>query len=187
MEVITVDRNGEKKVSIESYECGERRVIRLTGGINSEMIDKIISKVEYLDSISNDDIYIYINSPGGVVTDGFALIDVVNRLESNVIYVAQGQAASMAAFILASGKKGNRKATPNTEIMLHQVLGGTSGQASDIELAAKQIKKTKNKINSLLSEWTGKDFETIEKDTDRDYFMSAEEALAYGIIDEIIT
>ena len=187
MEIVTVDRNGEKKVSIESYECVERRAVRLTGSINSDMIDKVISKVEYLDLISNDDIYIYINSPGGVVTDGFALIDAVNRLKSNVIYVAQGQAASMAAFILASGKKGNRKATPNTEIMLHQVLGGMSGQASDIELAARQIKKTKNKINSLLSEWTGKDVETIEKDTDRDYFMSAEEALAYGIIDEIVT
>ncbi len=186
MEIINVDKNGEKKLSLESYECCQKRVLRLDGTINAETITPIIRALEYLDEQDTADITVYINSPGGNVIDGFALIDAVSRLKSKVIYIAQGEAASMGAFILASGEKGCRKATTNSEIMLHQVIGGAYGQASDVEVAANRIKWTKTKMNTLLSKWTGQEKRTIEIDTDRDFFMSADEALEYGLIDEII-
>ncbi len=186
MEIVKITKNGERVLSVGGYELNEKRVVRLTGKIDSELADKIIGMLEYLDDISDDDIYVYINSPGGSVTDGMAIIDAVGRLRSKVNYIAQGQAYSMAAFILASGEKGYRKATPNSEIMLHQVLGGASGQASDVELEARHIQKEKVKINSLLAKWTGKKYETIVNDTDRNYFLDAKEALDYGIIDEIL-
>ena len=186
MEIIKATKNGERSFSVGGYELNEKRTVRLTGTINSELADRIIGMLEYLDDVSGDDIFLYINSPGGAVTDGMAIVDAVGRLRSKVHIIAQGHAYSMAAFILASGKKGFRKATPNTEIMLHQILGGANGQASDIELEARHIHSIKAKINTMLAEWTEKDYETIERDTDRNYFLSAQKALDYGIIDEII-
>ncbi len=186
MDIITVDKSGEKRMTIDGYECCERRVLRLTGSIDSQSVERLIQKLEYLDEQSDEDITIYINSPGGVVSDGFALIDAVSRLKSKVIYIVQGNAFSMAAFILASGEKGCRKATANSEIMIHQILGGASGQASDIELAAKHINRLKYKINFCLARWTGRDITIIQHDTDRDFYLDANEAFEYGIIDEII-
>lgn len=187
MDIIKSDRFNEKMISLETYECVEKRTIRLTGEINPERMDDIIQKLEYLNSISPDEeITVFINSPGGSVTAGFALIDAIGRLSSDVIFIAQGMAASMAAVILASGKKGQRKASENAEIILHQPWGGISGQASDIELAATQFKKNKNKINVLLSKVTGQSLSKITKDTDRDFYLSAKEALEYGLIDEVV-
>ena len=162
------------------------RIIFITGEINDNLANIVISELLYLDSLNNDDIYMYINSPGGSVTSGMAIYDTMNYVKSDIKTISVGMSASMAAFLLASGTKGKRCALKNSEIMIHQPLGGTSGQATDIKIACEHILKTKNKINKILSDITNKDIKRIEKDTERDNFMSSSEALLYGLIDEII-
>ena len=160
------------------------RIIFLEGEITDLNANTIVSALLYLDSISNDDIYIYINSPGGSVTSGFAIYDTINYVKSNVITIGIGMCASMAAFILSSGN--TRCALKNTEIMIHQPLGGAQGQATEIQIVAERIIKLKEKLNLILSKNTKKPLSTIKKDVERDYYMDSDEALKYGIIDKII-
>ena len=160
------------------------RIIFLSGEINDSLANIVISELLYLDNINNEDIYIYINSPGGSITSGMSIYDTMNFIKSNVITIGLGMCASMAAFILSSGHK--RYALPNTEIMIHQPLGGAQGQATDIKIAAERIIKLKEKLNKILASNTKQTYEKITKDTERDNFLSAKEALDYGIIDKII-
>lgn len=162
------------------------RVIFLSGEINDDTANIIISELLYLDSLGNDDIYLYINSPGGSVTAGMAIYDTMNFIKSDVVTTVIGMAASMAAFLLASGKKGKRYALPNAEVMIHQPLGGAEGQATEIKIAAERILKLKKKLNTMLAKMTGKTFKKITRDTERDNYMDASDALKYGIIDKII-
>lgn len=162
------------------------RIIFITGEINDNTSNIVISELLYLDSLSNEDISIYINSPGGSVTAGLAIYDTMNYIKSDVKTIVVGMAASMAAFLLACGKKGKRYALTNSEVMIHQPLGGVSGQATDIKIAAERILKMKDKLNRILSEKTGQSLRKITKDTDRDNYMNAMEAKKYGLIDEII-
>ncbi len=164
----------------------EDRIVFITGELNDEKANLIISELLYLDSTSNDEIYLYINSPGGSVTSGMAIFDTINYIKSDVKTIAIGMAASMAAFILASGTKGKRCALKNAEIMIHQPLGGVSGQATEIKIAAERIIKLKKKLNMLLASLTNQSITKIDNDTERDNFMSADEALKYGLIDKII-
>ena len=162
------------------------RVIFLSGVINDNISNLIISELLYLDSLSNEEISLYINSPGGSVTSGFAIIDTMNFIKSDVRTICIGSAASMAALILAAGKKGIRCALPNSEVMIHQPLGGVEGQATEIKIVAEHILTTKDKINKLLSKLTDQSLEKIKIDTERDYYLSSLEAKKYGIIDKII-
>lgn len=162
------------------------RIIFLSGEINSDLANLVVSELLYLDSLSHDDIFIYINSPGGEVTSGLAIYDTMNYVKSNVATVATGLCASMAAIILAAGEKGKRMALPNSEVMIHQVLGGTQGQATDIKIQAERILKMKSKLNGILSKLTGKNIKKIDNDTERDHYLDAKEALNYGIIDKIL-
>ena len=177
--------NGEKIYDIYS-KLLDNRIIFINGEITDSMSNLIISELLYLDSINNSDIDIYINSPGGSVTSGLAIIDTMNYIKSDVRTIVTGIAASMAAIILASGEKGKRMSLKNSEVMIHQVLGSTSGQATDILIQTKRIVKKKKILNKLLEELTGVPIKKIEKDTERDTSMSSEEAKKYGIIDEII-
>ena len=164
----------------------EDRIIFLTGEINDAVADTVVAQLIYLEGKDpTKDICLYINSPGGSVTAGMAIYDTMNYIKCDVSTICIGLAASMGAFLLSSGTKGKRFALKNSEVMIHQPLGGAQGQASDIKIVADQILKTKTKLNKILSENTGKPFEQVEKDTDRDNYMSAEEAKAYGLIDEI--
>ena len=162
------------------------RVIFLSGEINDALANLVISELLYLDNISNDEICLYINSPGGSVTSGLAILDTINFVKSDVRTICVGLAASMGAILLASGTKGKRNALPNSEIMIHQPLGGVEGQASEIKIVAEHIEKTKTKINKLLSNLTKQKYEKVCLDTDRDYYLSAQEAKKYGIIDSIL-
>lgn len=182
---------------IEKTALGERawdiysrllkdRIIILTGEIDDNTSNIIVSELLYLDSISNDDISLYINSPGGSVTAGLAIYDTMNTIKSDVSTICLGLSASMGAFLLSSGTKGKRYCLENSEVMIHQPLGGVNGQATEIKIAAEHILKTKDKLNKILSKNTGKNIETIEKDTERDNYLSAEEALEYGLIDKIL-
>jgi len=165
----------------------EDRIIMLCGEINDEVASSIVSQLLYLESLdSSSDIYMYINSPGGSVSAGLAIYDTMNFIKCDVSTISIGLSASMGAFLLAAGKKGKRCALENSEIMIHQPLGGTSGQASDIEITTKHILKQKDKLNRLLSEMTQQPLRRIKKDTDRDYFMNAYDALEYGLIDEVL-
>ena len=181
----------EKEFSKEySYDIFSRllkeRIIFINGEINDSLSSLIISELLYLDSINHNDISVYINSPGGSVSSGLAIYDTFNYIKSDVCTIGLGLCASMGAFLLATGTPKKRYCLPNTEIMLHQPLGGTNGQASDIVIAAKQINKIKNKINKIISERTNKSIKKISKDTDRDNYFDAKEALNYGLIDKII-
>lgn len=182
---------------IEKNEMGERaydiysrllkdRIIILNGEITDNNSNVVVAELLYLDSISNDDISLYINSPGGSITAGMAIYDTMNFVKSNVSTICVGMAASMAAFILSSGEKGKRYILPNAEVMIHQPLGGAQGQATEIKIAAERILKLKKKLNKILSDNTGKDINTIDNDTERDYFMNSNEALNYGIVDKIL-
>lgn len=177
--------NGEKVYDLYS-KLLEDRIILLSGEINDNTSNIIVSELLYLDSISNEDISIYINSPGGSITSGMAIYDTMNYIKSDVSTICIGMAASMAAFLLSSGKKGKRYILPNAEVMIHQPIGGVSGQATEITIAANRILKLKNKLNKILSNNTNKNIKEIEKDTERDYYMNSNEALEYGIIDKII-
>lgn len=162
------------------------RIIFLSGEITDETANLVVSELLYLNSLSTDDIYLYINSPGGSVTAGMAIYDTMNFIESDVSTICVGICASMAAFLLSSGKKGKRIALKNSEVMIHQPLGGASGQATEIKIAAERIIKLKKKINEILSINTGKSLSKITKDTERDYFLDADEALEYGLVDQVL-
>lgn len=162
------------------------RIVFINGEINNSLSAIVVSELLYLDSINHNDIYLYINSPGGEITSGMAIYDTMNYIKSDVRTICIGMCASMAAFLLANGTMGKRCSLPNSEIMIHQPLGGTQGQATDIKIAAEHILKIKEKLNNILSNVTKKPIKTIEKDTERDNYMSAQEALDYGLIDEII-
>ena len=162
------------------------RIIMLTGEINDNVSNIIVSQLLYLDSLSHDDISLYINSPGGSVSAGMAIYDTMNFIKSNVSTICLGMAASMGAFILSSGSKGKRFCLPNSEVMIHQPLGGATGQATEIKIAAEHILKIKEKLNLILAKNTNKDIKDIEKDTERDNYLSATEALEYGLIDKIL-
>ena len=161
------------------------RIVFLNGEINDESSMIIISELLYLDSQNNEDIYLYINSPGGAVTAGLAIYDTINYIKSDVRTIGMGLCASMGAFLLACGTKGKRECLENTEIMIHQPLGGAQGQATEIKIAAEHILKAKKKLNTILSKNTKKPLKQIEKDTERDYFMDSFEAKEYGLIDKV--
>lgn len=182
---------------IEKNDVGERaydlysrlledRIILLSGEIDDSVSNVVVAELLYLDSLNNNDINLYINSVGGSITSGMAIFDTMNYIKSDVSTICIGMAASMGAFLLSSGKKGKRYALPNAEIMIHQPAGGVQGQATEIRIAAERILKTKQNINKILAKNTGKTIKCIEKDTERDYFMSSEEALSYGLIDRIL-
>ena len=184
--VVDKERHGERSYDIFSRLLKER-IVFISGEIDDDLSNSVIAQLLYLDAISNDDISIYINSPGGSITSGMAIYDTMNFIKSDVSTICIGMAASMAAFLLSCGKKGKRFILPNSEVMIHQPLGGVSGQATEIKIAAERILKLKEKLNRILSNNTNKDFSTVTKDTERDYFMDSNEALEYGIVDKIIT
>ncbi len=185
---IIVDKEGNSE---RSYDIFSRllkdRIIILSGEIDDNLANSIVAELLYLDSINNNDISLYINSPGGSITAGMAIYDTMNFIKSDVSTICIGMAASMAAFLLSCGKKGKRYALPNSEIMIHQPLGGIEGQATEIKIAAERILKLKDKLNRILRDNTNQDLQKIEQDTERDYFLEANEALEYGLIDQIIT
>lgn len=162
------------------------RIVFITGEITSESSNIIISELLYLDSLNHEDISLYINSPGGVITAGMAIYDTMNYIKSDVVTIGIGMCASMAAFLLSSGKKGKRLILPNSEVMIHQPLGGAEGQATEIKIAAEHILKIKTNMNNILALNTGKDIKTIELDTERDHYLDANEAKKYGLIDKIL-
>lgn len=184
---MVVEQSGVGERSYDIYSrLLEDRIIFITGEINDATADIVVAQLIYLEGKdSNKDINIYINSPGGSVTAGMAIYDTMNYIKCDISTICIGLAASMGAFLLSSGTKGKRYSLPNSEIMIHQPLGGAQGQASDIAIHAEQILKTKDKLNKILAKNTGKSLDEITKDTDRDNFMSAEQALEYGIIDKI--
>lgn len=183
--IIEKEINGERSYDIFSRLLKER-IILLSGEINDSLASTVVAELLYLDSLNHDDISIYINSPGGSITSGMAIYDTMNFIKSDVSTICVGMAASMGAFLLSSGKKGKRFTLPNAEVMIHQPLGGVEGQATEIKIAAERILKSREKLNKILAKNCNQDIETIEKDTERDHFMSAEESLEYGIIDKII-
>ena len=184
--IVDKETNGERSYDIFSRLLKDR-IILLSGEIDDECANSVIAQLLYLDSLNNEEISLYINSPGGSVTSGMAIYDTMNFVKSDLSTICLGMAASMGAFLLSSGKKGKRYALPNSEIMIHQPLGGAKGQATEIKIAAEQILKTKEKLNKILSENTGQDLKKVEQDTERDHFLDANEALDYGLIDKIIT
>ena len=177
---------GERSYDIYSRLLKDR-IIFLGDEIDDHVASLVVAQLLFLEAEDPDkDICIYINSPGGSVTAGMAIYDTMQYIKPDVSTICVGLAASMGAFLLSSGTKGKRFALPNAEVMIHQPLGGARGQASDIKIHAEWMLKTKEKLNRILSENTGKDLETIEKDTDRDNFMSADDACAYGLVDKVI-
>ena len=183
--VIEQTNKGERSYDIYSRLL-EDRIIMLSGEIDDAVANTVVAQLLYLEGKDPDkDISIYINSPGGSVTAGLAIYDTMNYIKCDVNTICIGMAASMGAFLLSSGTKGKRYSLPNSEIMIHQPLGGAQGQASDIKIQADHIIKIKTKLNKILAENTGKDFAVVENDTDRDNYLSAEEALEYGLIDKI--
>ena len=183
--VIEKSSMGERAYDIYSRLL-KNRIILLSGEINDDTANVVIAQLLYLDSISEDDISLYINSPGGSITSGMAIYDTMNLIKSDVSTICVGMSASMAAFLLSCGRKGKRYCLPNSEVMIHQPLGGVNGQATEIDIVAKRILNLKSKINQILAKNTKKNLKQIEKDTDRDYYMNAEQALEYGIIDKIL-
>ncbi len=185
--VVEQTSKGERSYDIYSRLL-EDRVIFLTGEINDAVADTVVAQLIFLEAKDpNKDICLYINSPGGSVTAGLAIYDTMNYIKCDVSTICIGLAASMGAFLLSSGAKGKRYALPNSEIMIHQPLGGAQGQASDIKIQAEHILRTKHRLNSILALNSGKPIEQVERDTDRDNYLSAKEAKEYGLIDEILT
>lgn len=183
--IVDKELDGERSYDIFSRLL-KNRIILLSGEINDACSSSIIAQLLYLDSISNEDISLYINSPGGSVSAGMAIYDTMNFIKSDVATICVGIAASMGAFLLSSGQKGKRSALPSSEIMIHQPLGGAEGQATEIKIVAEHIIKLKKKLNTILAKNTKKSLKTIENDTERDHYLDAEEALEYGLIDKII-
>lgn len=185
--VVEQTSRGERSYDIYSRLLKER-IIFLGTEVNDAMADLIVAQLLYLEAEDPDkDVQIYINSPGGSVSAGFAIYDTMQYIKPDVSTICIGRAASMGAFLLAAGTKGKRFSLPNSDIMIHQPLGGTQGQAEDIRIQAEKILEIRDRINRILSERTGQPLEKIAKDTDRDYHLSAEQAVEYGIIDEVIT
>ena len=184
--VVEQTNRGERSYDIFSRLLNDR-IILLNEEVNSASAGVIVAQLLYLEGQdASKDISLYINSPGGSVTDGLAIYDTMQYIKCDVSTICLGMAASMGAFLLAAGTKGKRYALPNAEIMIHQPSGGAKGQATDISIHANHILRTKERLNKILSEKTGQSFETIAKDTERDNFMSAQEAQAYGLIDKVI-
>lgn len=183
--IVEKEINGERSYDIFSKLLKER-IILLSGEIDDNLANTIVAELLYLDSLNNEDISIYINSPGGSITAGMAIYDTMNFVKSDVSTICIGMAASMGAFLLSCGTKGKRYSLPNSEIMIHQPLGGAQGQATEIKIAAERILKSRDKLNKILSKNTGQDIEIISRDTERDNFMESDEALQYGLIDKII-
>ncbi|NDR17247.1 ATP-dependent Clp endopeptidase proteolytic subunit ClpP [Staphylococcus aureus] len=184
--VIETTNRGERAYDIYSRLLKDR-IIMLGSQIDDNVANLIVSQLLFLQAQDSEkDIYLYINSPGGSVTAGFAIYDTIQHIKPDVQTICIGMAASMGSFLLAAGAKGKRFALPNAEVMIHQPLGGAQGQATEIEIAANHILKTREKLNRILSERTGQSIEKIQKDTDRDNFLTAEEAKEYGLIDEVM-
>ncbi|WP_353661667.1 ATP-dependent Clp endopeptidase proteolytic subunit ClpP [Hydrogenimonas sp. SS33] len=184
--VIEKSGRGERSYDIYSRLLKDR-IIMLSGPIDDAVASSIVAQMLFLEAEDPDkDIFLYINSPGGVITSGFSIYDTMNYIKPDIVTICIGQAASMGAFLLACGTEGKRYALPSSRIMIHQPLGGAQGQATDIEIQAKEILRLKKYLNKILSERTGKTVRTIEKDTERDFFMSADEAKEYGLIDEVL-
>ena len=184
--VVEKSARGERSYDIYSRLLKDR-IIMLSGEVNDAVASSIVAQMLFLEAEDPEkDIYFYINSPGGVVTSGMAIYDTMNYIRPDVATICIGQAASMGSFLLSSGEKGKRFALPHARIMIHQPLGGAQGQATDIEIQAKEILRMKKELNEILAKNCGQTLKRIEKDTDRDNFMSAEEAKAYGMIDEVL-
>ena len=184
--VIEQTSRGERSYDIYSRLLKDR-IVMLSGEIDDAVASSIVAQLLFLEAEDPDkDIYLYINSPGGVVTSGFSIYDTMNYIKPDVSTICIGQAASMGAFLLSCGAKDKRYALPNSRIMIHQPLGGAQGQATDIEIQAKEILRMKEILNNILSQNSGKDLAQVEKDTDRDFFMSAEDAVQYGLIDQVL-
>ena len=185
---VVIERTAQGERSYDIYSrLLKDRIIMISGEINDDLANSVVAQLLFLASENNEEeIKIYINSPGGSITAGMAIYDTMNFINPEVSTICIGMAASMAAFLLASGAKGKRFALENSEIMIHQPLGGAQGQATEIKIAADRILKLKGRLNKILAENTGKSVKKIEKDTERDYFLDSNEALQYGIIDEIL-
>ncbi|MEA1892417.1 MAG: ATP-dependent Clp endopeptidase proteolytic subunit ClpP [Campylobacterota bacterium] len=183
-----VEKTGRGERSYDIYSrLLKDRIIMLSGEVNDQVSSSIVAQMLFLEAEDPEkDIYFYINSPGGVVTAGMAIYDTMNYIRPHITTICIGQAASMGAFLLSSGEKGKRYALPHARIMIHQPLGGTQGQATDIEIQAKEILRMKAELNSIIAKNTNQTIKRIEKDTDRDNFMSAKEAMEYGMIDEVL-
>ncbi len=185
--VVEQSNRGERSYDIFSRLLNDR-IVMLHDEVNQVTASLVVAQLLYLEGQDPEkDIHLYINSPGGSITDGMAIFDTMNYVKCDVSTICVGMAASMGAFLLAAGAKGKRLALPNSEVMIHQPLGGTKGQATDIEIHAKRIVQMKAHLNELLSQMTGQPLEVITKDTERDNFMTAEEAMKYGLIDKVIT
>ena len=183
--VVENEQNGERSYDLYSKLLASR-IVFINGEINDSVASTVIAELLYLDSLSNDDISIYINSPGGMVTAGFAIYDTMNFIKSDVSTIGMGLCASMAAFLLSSGQKGKRYIIPNAEVMIHQPLGGAQGQATEIKIASDHILETKTKLNKILAKNTGQKLTKIMKDTERDHYLDAKKAKEYGLVDHII-
>lgn len=183
--IIEKTSNSERAYDLYSRLLKDR-IILLSDEIDDKLASIITAELLYLDSLNHDDISIYINSPGGSVTAGMAIYDTMNFIASDVSTICIGMAASMGAFLLSSGTKGKRYVLPNSEVMIHQPLGGATGQATEIKIAAERILKLKETLNHILAENTGRDIKEIEKDTDRDHFLNAKESVDYGIVDKVL-
>lgn len=185
--VVEQTSRGERSYDIYSRLLNDR-IIFLSDEVNDVTASLVVAQLLYLEAQDPDkDIYLYINSPGGSISSGMAIYDTMNYIKCDVSTICVGMAASMGAFLLSSGAKGKRFALPNAEVMIHQPLGGMKGQASDIKIHADHILRIREKLNKILSEQTGKPLDVIERDTERDNFLTAEEALAYGLVDKVIT
>ena len=183
-----IERTGRGERSYDIYSrLLKDRIVMLGGEVNDAAASAIVAQLLFLEAEDPDkDIYFYINSPGGVITSGMAIYDTMNYIKPDIVTICIGQAASMGAFLLSSGTKGKRYALPHARIMIHQPLGGAQGQATDITIQAQEINRVKGTLNDILAANTGQPLKTIEKDTDRDFFMSAEDAKKYGIIDDVV-
>ena len=185
--ITRTDKQGRTSTDLFSEDFSSNRRIWINGPIDGDAARETITALEYLDSVGTEDITVTVNSPGGSVTDGLAILDAMRRCRSDIVTVATGMAASMGAFLAAcGGTPGKRYITPHCEVMIHQPLGGIQGQATEIELAAHRILRVKRMLNEVLAEATGKSVDEIARDTDRDNFMDADEAVAYGLADRIL-
>lgn len=185
--VVEQTGRGERSYDIYSRLLKDR-IIMLSGEVNDQVASTVVAQLLFLEAQDPDkDIYFYINSPGGVITSGLSMFDTMNYIKPDIVTICIGQAASMGAFLLATGTKGKRYALPNARIMIHQPSGGAQGQSTDIQIQAQEIQRLKDTLNEILAEQTGKTAKRIEKDTERDNFMSAQEALEYGLIDKVLT
>ena len=185
--VVEQTGRGERSYDIYSRLLKDR-IIMLSGEVNDQVASSIVAQLLFLEAQDPDkDIYFYINSPGGVITSGLSMFDTMNYIKPDIVTICMGQAASMGAFLLACGTKGKRYALPHARIMIHQPSGGAQGQSTDIQIQAQEIQRLKDTLNEILAEKTGKKAKQVEKDTERDNFMSSKEAVEYGLIDKVLT